>query len=210
MTMFFQSWRDVPPDKWRWKNFSPREMACKGTGQLLIDEVAMDNLQKLRDTLGRPLIVVSAYRSPEHNRKVGGAPNSYHLKGCAFDIRMDNHHPWEFELAAKAAGFRGFGYYAKTGFMHIDMGPTRTWGIPFKSGDTKLVMEPEARASMAESTTIQASAVQLASGAGAGFAALGALEGTAQIVVLGLLGVVLLATLWIIRERVKKWVEGVK
>ena len=34
-----------------------------------------------------PIIINSGYRSPELNRKVGGAANSNHLTGCAVDIR---------------------------------------------------------------------------------------------------------------------------
>ena len=34
-----------------------------------------------------PIIINSGYRSPELNRKVGGAENSNHLTGCAVDIR---------------------------------------------------------------------------------------------------------------------------
>jgi uncharacterized protein YcbK (DUF882 family) len=74
----------------RWPNFSPAEIACRGTGKLLINEPALDKLQALRDRLGKPLIVRSAYRSPEHNRAVGGATRSKHLDGAAFDIAMAN------------------------------------------------------------------------------------------------------------------------
>ena len=35
-----------------------------------------------------PIIINSGYRSPELNKKVGGAPNSNHLTGCAVDIRV--------------------------------------------------------------------------------------------------------------------------
>lgn len=38
-----------------------------------------DTVQALTDQLG--LTVTSGYRSPEHNREVGGAPNSYHTRG---------------------------------------------------------------------------------------------------------------------------------
>ena len=37
---------------------------------------------------GVPIIINSGYRSPQLNRKIGGAPNSNHLTGCAVDIRV--------------------------------------------------------------------------------------------------------------------------
>lgn len=67
---------------------------------------------------------------------------------------------------------------------------------------------PVERTAPSQSTTVRASAVQIASGAGAGVAAVGALDGTAQIVALAFAGVVVLAALWIMRERIKKWAEG--
>ncbi|NIQ13398.1 MAG: hypothetical protein GTO02_03000 [Candidatus Dadabacteria bacterium] len=38
------------------------------------------------DALVGPLKVNSAYRSPEHNARVGGTPHSKHVYGKAFDI----------------------------------------------------------------------------------------------------------------------------
>jgi len=66
------------------------------------------------------------------------------------------------------------------------------------------------RKNVAQSSTVQASAVQIASGAGAGVAAVGALDGTAQIVALAFCGIIVLAAVWIMRERIKKWAEGVR
>ena len=37
---------------------------------------------------GVPIIIHSGYRSPQLNRKIGGAANSNHLTGCAVDIRV--------------------------------------------------------------------------------------------------------------------------
>ena len=54
---------------------------------------------------------------------------------------------------------------------------------------------------------MQAGVVQAVSGAGAAATALGALDGRAQIVALALIGVSLLATAWIMRERIRKWVR---
>lgn len=36
--------------------------------------------------VGVPLVIISGYRSPEHNRDVGGSERSYHLDGLAFDV----------------------------------------------------------------------------------------------------------------------------
>ena len=127
MGKVYKTWRDFPPGDWRWPNFSPQEMACRGTGKLMIDPSSMDKLQALRTRLGKPLIVNSAYRSPEHNKAVGGAPGSQHLLAKAFDVRMENHDPAQFEREARAVGFTGFGHYPKSNFMHIDTGPARRW-----------------------------------------------------------------------------------
>lgn len=66
------------------------------------------------------------------------------------------------------------------------------------------------RANVTQSTTVRASAVQLASGLGSGVVAVGALDGTAQIVALVLAALIVLAALWIARERIRKWSEGVR
>jgi len=63
-TTFYDHWRNVPEKAWRWRNFSPAKIACPGDGKLLINEPALEKPQALRDRLGKPLIVRSAYRSP--------------------------------------------------------------------------------------------------------------------------------------------------
>ena len=127
----FRHFREVPQNLWRWPNFSPAEIACRGTGQIKLHPEALDKLQALRDRLGKPLIVRSAYRSPEHNRAVGGARASKHMDGTAFDIAMSNHDPVDFEAAAREVGFLGFGFYPRSGFIHVDLGPARQWGERF-------------------------------------------------------------------------------
>lgn len=140
----YRSWRDFPPEKWRWPHFSPEELACRGTGMLEIHEPSLDKLEALRQLLGKPMIVQSAYRSAVHNRKVGGARHSQHLVARAFDISMANHDPAAFEEAARAVGFTGFGYYVKQNFMHIDTGPARSWGKPFPPRPVTRPVEAEA------------------------------------------------------------------
>lgn len=167
-TTTFNHWRDVPTARWRWKNFSPAEIACRGSGSLRIHEEALDKLQALRDRLGKPLIVRSAYRSPEHNRAVGGATRSKHMDGAAFDIAMANHDPVTFEAAAREVGFLGFGFYRRSGFIHVDLGPARQWGERFPVRATAFAAEtPPAREVLADSRTMKG-------GGAAGVATLGA------------------------------------
>jgi len=152
----FRHFRDVPQSLWRWPNFSPAEIVCRGTGQLKLHPAALDKLQALRDRLGKPLIVRSAYRSPEHNRAVGGAPHSKHMDGTAFDIAMSNHDPVVFEAAAREVGFLGFGFYPRSGFIHVDLGPARQWGERFPVRATAFAEEtPPVREVLAESRTMK-------------------------------------------------------
>lgn len=68
-------------------NFKVREFACKdGTTKVLIDYELACLLQFMRDIVGKPLIINSAYRTDSHNKAVGGASNSYHKYGRAFDV----------------------------------------------------------------------------------------------------------------------------
>jgi zinc D-Ala-D-Ala carboxypeptidase len=120
----------VPPSEWPWPDFSPAEVASRGDGSIRVSRELMSKLQALRTALNCPLILNSIYRDPTHNRKIGGAKDSYHMKGLAADVSMANHDPSEFETAARKAGFTGFGFYPpkKGNFIHLDIGPARSWG----------------------------------------------------------------------------------
>ena len=155
---YYQHWQNVPAKLWRWPNFSPAEIACRGTGKLRLNADALDRLQALRNALGKPLIVNSAYRSPEHNKRVGGAKASRHLEGTAFDISMANHDPETFIAAAREAGFKGIGTYPRSNFVHIDTGPARNWGDPFPARTSPFAADiPPAREHLADSRTLKAS-----------------------------------------------------
>jgi len=90
------------------------------------------------------------------------------MNGTAFDIAMSNHDPVVFEAAARAVGFLGFGFYPRSGFMHVDLGPARKWGQRFPVRATAFAEEaPLAREVLAQSRTMQG-------GGAAGVATLGA------------------------------------
>lgn len=113
------------PD-WMFRYFEPRELACHCCGQLVCDDQALHSLDQLRHLLDRPLRVRSGYRCEEHNRLVGGAARSQHLKGRAFDLEAQS----ELERAqivylARVCGFRGIGLYPS--FVHLDTRPDPAW-----------------------------------------------------------------------------------
>ena len=61
----------------------------RGGQRAFVDPQAVWHVQQVRSGLGRPLIVSSSYRSPEHNRDVGGATFSRHLYGDAVDVDVN-------------------------------------------------------------------------------------------------------------------------
>lgn len=69
------------------KYFSPEEF--KMDGRVVFDKMQPEFLALLdqcREMAGVPFKILSCYRSPEKNRRVGGSPGSLHLKGRAVDI----------------------------------------------------------------------------------------------------------------------------
>ena len=53
------------------------------------------NLQVLREHVGKPIRVISGYRSPKYNRKIGGARKSQHMLAKAADIKISGMTPEE-------------------------------------------------------------------------------------------------------------------
>ncbi len=125
-SLAFTSAAAVPADVWAWPDFTPAEIASRGNGSVLIVPDALDALETARQAEGNPFRVLSAYRDPIHNAKVGGAPLSRHKFGDAFDIALAGHDRDALRAACREAGFTGFGLY-KT-FLHVDLGPRREWG----------------------------------------------------------------------------------
>ena len=82
------------------ENFSLSEFRCKDGSDVppdLMDNVTVlcENLQALRDHLGKPIRVISGYRSPKYNRRIGGARRSQHMVAKAADIKVSGMSPAE-------------------------------------------------------------------------------------------------------------------
>ena len=112
------------------KNFKLSEFRCNdGNNEVMIAPGLVEKLQALRDVLGKGIRIAAGYRSPTHNKKVGGSPNSRHLTGQAVDIKVTGVHPLDVAKAAEKIGFTGIGVYRYNGqmFTHLDVRPTKSY-----------------------------------------------------------------------------------
>ncbi len=103
-------------------NFRPYEFACKnGADTIKVDGRLIKALQKIRDYFKAPVSITSAYRTEAYNQKVGGAKNSYHVRGMAADITVTG--VPNRKVAQYASTFMsGVGLYDYTGgFVHVDV-----------------------------------------------------------------------------------------
>ncbi len=119
-------------------NFWLDEFYCKdGTSvpDQLIDNVCKlsESLQALRDYIGRPIKITSAYRHEDYNRAVGGSKNSQHLLAKAADLKVSGVSPRmladaiEYLISEGLMAQGGLGRY-KT-FTHYDIrGDRARWG----------------------------------------------------------------------------------
>ena len=101
------------------KHFKIEEFACPTSGEAEMNGNFLAKLDKARDMANVPFVINSGYRSEKHNRKIGGSPNSSHLRGMAADIRaIDSTTRFRILEAAFAVGFTRIGI-ADT-FIHLD------------------------------------------------------------------------------------------
>ena len=121
------------------KNFSKEEFDCKcncGVCEMPINiyhnmvKVA-NQLQILRNYIGKPITINSGYRSEEYNASIGGAKNSQHIMGRAADIVVKGMTPLAvhttIELLIEKGDMLqgGLGLYEKKGFVHYDIRGTK-------------------------------------------------------------------------------------
>jgi uncharacterized protein YcbK (DUF882 family) len=99
-----------------------------------IDPSLVDLLFRLRRlfTLDQPMHILSGYRTAATNRMLaleGHAPaaHSQHLLGKAADIRIEGVSLARLRAAALSFEAGGVGTYWAENFLHVDVGPVRTW-----------------------------------------------------------------------------------
>ena len=100
-------------------------------GWKMINMEVKVKLLRVATRMGRELTVNSGYRSPEYNRRIGGAKRSQHMSGYAIDVSMagfSSDDIRKFIRLASQEGFMGMSYYSGSNFTHVDIGGRRTWG----------------------------------------------------------------------------------
>ena len=108
-----------------------RSQGDKGEGKASLRLIEI--LSQVQNESGvRPLTLMSGYRSPAYNealRKNGAraAGGSMHTEGLAADVAFPRNLLKPLWMKVRAMDCCGAGYYAKEGFLHIDVGRPRFW-----------------------------------------------------------------------------------
>lgn len=109
-------------------------LRCRGTQkETTMALPLLDVVDHLQDKFGADEVqIISGYRAPEFNdrlKKAGRkvATRSRHMHGEAMDIRLLGVSMKEVRdyLVEKRVG--GVGFYHDNNFVHVDVGPFRTW-----------------------------------------------------------------------------------
>ncbi len=128
------------PTVWISEHFRWDEFRCSdGTAvparyRANVTKLCETMLEPIREAWGRPVTILSGYRTPTWNGRVEGAKASQHLLGCAADIVIAGVTPAEVYLTINDMMDRdksdmildgGLGKYRT--FTHVDIGPPRRW-----------------------------------------------------------------------------------
>ncbi|WP_143711406.1 D-Ala-D-Ala carboxypeptidase family metallohydrolase [Magnetococcus marinus] len=109
-----------------WPHFSHAELECHcGCGSQKMDPQFMERLEELRMAYGKPIIVNSAYRCPNHNASVSTTgSNGPHTTGRAVDVQVSGEDAHTLMALAMHHGFTGIGVSQrgqhKSRFIHLD------------------------------------------------------------------------------------------
>ena len=109
------------------------ELTPKGSPSSLEQQANLRLLRRFLGTLPFEYVITSAYRTPEHNRAIGGAAQSQHMTGLAVDIvphRMTNRElaTWLWVRKDRYPELDQVIWYQDKGHIHIGICPRRASG----------------------------------------------------------------------------------
>ncbi len=99
-------------------NFSFDEFASQGNRDIKVMSELVLALEAARAEMGAPVRVMSGYRDPRHNRKVGGSPTSQHMSGLAADVQFPT-----IDVVKSWGLFTGIGANVDGQVVHVDVRP---------------------------------------------------------------------------------------
>lgn len=104
------------------EHFHVREFACKdGCKFVLISKILVQVLEGLRQKIGEEIYINSGFRTPSHNKAVGGALLSYHQYGMAADIRAKTKSPKDLYIILDDILEGWGGLELHDNFVHVDV-----------------------------------------------------------------------------------------
>ena len=111
--------------------FTSDEMKCQHCGKENWQPEFMEELDILRRSFGKPMIVTSGYRCPEHPIEAKKERPGAHSTGLAVDIAVRGEDTIELTSLAYTLGFRRIGWNQKgnSRFVHLDKAdlPNGSW-----------------------------------------------------------------------------------
>ena len=69
-----------------YKNFTREKFDCKETGENDMQPEALELFQRVRDMYGKPMIVLSGFRSVRHSEEINKENPGSHAQGMAGDF----------------------------------------------------------------------------------------------------------------------------
>ena len=129
------------------EHFDSREFACRHCGKDGISRELVDALEELRVRVGRPVVVTSGYRCPEHPVERAKARPGLHALGIAADVTVPGMAARDVYRAAVEIGrFSGFGLDEQRNFVHLDIRSTTPARWAYRNGHVVPWKAPEKEA----------------------------------------------------------------
>jgi len=102
--------------------FTDAELSCKCCGANKFNPETLLKLNRLRELVGHPIALSSAYRCEAYNKRIGATQT--HATGRAADILISGGQAYNLMRTAMACGFTGIGVSQKgdkaARFIHVD------------------------------------------------------------------------------------------
>ncbi|MGZ8887665.1 MAG: YcbK family protein [Nitrososphaeraceae archaeon] len=107
--------------------FNLKEFECPCCHKVMLSELLLEKLFKLRYKLGKPININSGFRCVIYNHSIMGSVESYQKLGLAADISVEGMILYDLYMIALDFNFTGIGFYEKDNFLHLDVRPGKLY-----------------------------------------------------------------------------------